>query len=118
MSTLMSPEERAKWNEVSESFIEAVKEFLDEIQRKADEARAAFEKITEMCEEVEEKAARLKWERAGWRGAASLARSRMAARAQAFAVQMENQKARQAMKRRKLKHADGSFPDWECGCVR
>ena len=57
-------------------------------------------------------------ERAGWRGAAALARSRMAARAQAFARQMEHQKARQAMKRRKLKHADGSFPDWDCGCVR
>ena len=57
-------------------------------------------------------------ERAGWRGAASLARKKMAARAQAFARQMENQKARQAMKRRKLKHADGSFPDWECVYVR
>lgn len=55
---------------------------------------------------------------AGWKDAAALARSRMAARAQAFAQQMEQQKARQAMKRRKLKHADGSFPDWECGCVR
>lgn len=57
-------------------------------------------------------------ERAGWQNAAALARSRMAARAQAFARQMENQKARQAMKRRKLKHAEGSFPDWGCGCVR
>lgn len=55
---------------------------------------------------------------AGWKDAAALARSRMAARAQAFARQMMQQKARQAMKRRKLKHADGSFPDWECGCVR
>ena len=57
-------------------------------------------------------------ERAGWKDAAALARSRMAARAQAFARQMMQQKARQAMKRRKLKHADGSFPDWESGCVR
>jgi hypothetical protein len=57
-------------------------------------------------------------ERAGWQNAAALARSRMAARAQAFARQMMQQKARQAMKRRKLKHADGSFPDWRCGCVR
>lgn len=55
---------------------------------------------------------------AGWKDAAALARSRMAARAQAFARQMMQQKARQAMKRRKLKHADGYFPDWECGCVR
>lgn len=57
-------------------------------------------------------------ERAGWQNAAALAIKKAAARAQAFARQMENQKARQAMKRRKLKHADGSFPDWECGCVR
>ena len=55
---------------------------------------------------------------AGWKDAAALARSRMAARAQAFAQQMMQQKARQAMQRRKLKHADGSFPDWECGCLR
>ena len=57
-------------------------------------------------------------ERAGWQKAAAFARSKDAARAQAFARQMEQEKARQAMKRRKLKHADGSFPDWDCGCVR
>ena len=50
-------------------------------------------------------------ERAGWHSAAAFARSRMAARAQAFARQMEHQKARQALKRRKLLHSDGSFPD-------
>ena len=60
----------------------------------------------------------MEWERPFWRGATALARSRMAARAQAFARKMEQEKARQAMKRRKLKHADGSFPDWECGCLR
>lgn len=57
-------------------------------------------------------------ERPLWQNAAALARSKMSARAQAFARQMMQQKARQAMKRRKLKHADGSFPDWGCGCVR
>lgn len=50
-------------------------------------------------------------ERAGWQNAAALARSRMAARAQAFARQMMQQKARQAMKRRKLMHSESSFPD-------
>lgn len=51
------------------------------------------------------------WERTGWRSASAFARSRMAAMAQAFARQMEHQKARQAMKRRKLLHAEGHFPD-------
>lgn len=60
----------------------------------------------------------IEWERPFWRSAAAYARKKMAARAQAYARQMENQKARQAMKRRKLKHADGSFPDWAFGCVR
>lgn len=55
---------------------------------------------------------------AGWKDAAAYARKKMAARAQAFARTIKQEKARQAMKRRKLKHADGSFPDWECGCVR
>lgn len=57
----------------------------------------------------------MEWERPFWRSAAALARSRVAARAQAYAVQMMQQKARQAMQRRKLKHADGYFPDWEGG---
>ena len=57
-------------------------------------------------------------ERAGWQNAATLALKKAAARAQAFARQMTQQKARQEMKRRKLKHADGSFPDWGSGCVR
>lgn len=57
-------------------------------------------------------------ERAGWRSAAAHAIKKAAARAQAFSRQMMQQKARQAMKRRKLKHADGSFPDWGCACVR
>lgn len=50
-------------------------------------------------------------ERAGWRSAAAFARSKMASRVQAFARQMEHQKARQAMKRRKLMHSESSFPD-------
>ena len=54
-------------------------------------------------------------ERAGWRSAAAFARSRMAARAQAFARQMEHQQARQAMKRRKLLRDEGHFPDWARG---
>ncbi len=53
-------------------------------------------------------------EREGWRKAAFLSRTRAAARAQAYARMMQGEKARRAMKRRKLMHADGSFPDWEC----
>lgn len=118
MSMLMSPEDMARWNEISDSMIEALLAAFDEMKRRAEEVAAAFEKIMETCEEAAEKADYLEWERSFWRGAAALARSRMAARAQAFARQMMQQKARQAMKRRKLKHADGSFPDWRCGCVR
>lgn len=122
MSILMSPEDKALWNEVSESLIEAVNAFFDELKRKAEEAAAALEKIAALAEmnpeDARERAEELAKERSFWRGAAALARSRMAARAQAFARQMMQQKARQAMRRRKLKHADGSFPDWRCGCVR
>ena len=60
----------------------------------------------------------IEWERPFWRGAAALALKKAAARAQAFARQMEHQKARQVMKRRKLMHAEGRFPDWGGGCVR
>ena len=54
-------------------------------------------------------------ERAGWQNAASFSIKKAAARAQAYARLMMDQKARQVMKRRKLKHADGCFPDWGCG---
>lgn len=51
------------------------------------------------------------WEREFWHRAAAFAHIKMTARAQAFARQMEHQKARQAMKRRKMMHAEGHFPD-------
>ena len=54
-------------------------------------------------------------ERAGWRSAAALTRSKAQARAQAFACRMAHEKARMAMKRRKLLHAEGHFPDMACG---
>lgn len=77
-------------------------ELLNEFKEKMAE-------MAEMAAEVEEDPN--DEDRFFWREAAAFARSRMAARAQAFARQMEHQKARQAMKRRKLMHVDGSFPD-------
>ncbi len=122
MSILMSPEFKARWNEISDSLYKAIMAAIDEIKRRADEASAAFEKLAALAEmnteDAREWAKELAKERSLWRGAAALARSRMAARAQAFARQMMQQKARQAMRRRKMKHADGYFPDWEGGCVR
>lgn len=107
MGILMSPEDKARWNEICDGLKEAITDFIDEMNRRADEARAAFGKLAE----EQERPDYLEQERAGWRSAAAFARSRMAARAQAFSRQMVHQKARQAMKRRKLLHSEGSFPD-------
>ena len=91
---------------ISEELREAVRALLAGIEE-------AAQKIVELKEESFEKEEDLDdGERIFWREAAAFARSRMAARAQAFARQMEHQKARQAMKRRKLLHAEGHFPDW------
>ena len=110
-------------------FSTEIVEFYDAIREAFGDIEAAFDKLLGFgtLHEMEEVASLTvpgycptprEIEVAGWKDAASLARSRMAARAQAFARQMMQQKARQAMKRRKLKHADGYFPDWEGGCVR
>lgn len=53
-------------------------------------------------------------ERNGWRSAAALTRSKAKARAKAFACRMESEKARRAMKRRKLLRGEGRFPDMAC----
>ena len=53
-------------------------------------------------------------ERHGWRRAAALTRSKAQARAKAFACRMESEKARMAMKRRKLLRGEGRFPDMAC----
>lgn len=92
----------------SEELREAMLALLDRIKEAAQKIDKTFEEITDEME-AELGAA---MERIRWRRAAAFARSRMAARAQAFARQMEHQKARQAMKRRKLLHAEGHFPDW------
>lgn len=92
---------------VSEELREAVRALLAGIEE-------AAQKIVELKEESfkrEEEEDLNDGERIFWREAAAFARSRMAARAQAFARQMEHQKARQVMKRRKLLHAEGHFPD-------
>ena len=89
-----------------EDLIEAVRSLLAQAEA---EAQKISESFKEMIDERE--ADPDDCERIFWREAASFARSRMAARAQAFARQMEHQKARQVMKRRKLLHAEGRFPD-------
>lgn len=110
-------------------FSAEIVEFYDAIRETFGDIEAAFDKLLGFgTPSVMEEIAALavpgycptprEIEVAGWKDAAALTRSRMAARAQAFARQMMQQKARQAMKRRKLKHADGNFPDWEGGCVR
>lgn len=50
-----------------------------------------------------------------WRAAAALTCSKAASRAQEFACRMQGEKARRTMKRRKLLHAEGHFPDMACG---
>lgn len=78
-----------------------------------------LERMKAMCkEEPPAINVNVEFERPFWRGAAAYARKKMAARAQDYARQMKQVKARQEMKRRKLKHADSSFPDWGSGCVR
>lgn len=96
---------------LSEELKEALRALLAGIEEAAQKISKTFEEITdEMEAELD-----ADMERIFWRRAAAFARSQMAARAQAFARQMEHHKARQAMKRRKLLHAEGHFPDWACG---
>lgn len=95
---------------ISEELREAMLALIDEIKEAAQKISKTFEEITNEMEAELDTA----MERIFWRRAAAFARSKMAARAQAFARQMEHQKARQAMKRRKLLHAEGHFPDWAC----
>lgn len=73
-----------------------------------------LEKLLEMAKEPEDRD-RLEWERGLWNKAAALTRSKAASRAQAFACRMQGEKARRTMKRRKLLHAEGHFPDMVCG---
>lgn len=54
-------------------------------------------------------------ERNGWHSAAALTRAKAQARAKEFACRMESEKARRAMKRRKLLRGEGRFPDMTCG---
>lgn len=92
---------------LSEEKREAVRALLAVIKEAAQKISQTFEEITDKMEA--ELGADM--DRIFWRRAAAFARSQMAARAQAFARKMEHQKARQAMKRRKLLHAEGHFPD-------
>lgn len=56
----------------------------------------------------------LEWERHLWDDASILEHEQIAAMMKAIAAEMAEEKARQAMKRRKLLHAEGSFPDLRC----
>lgn len=92
---------------LSEELKEALRALLAGIEEAAQKISKTFEEITDGMEAELD----ADMERIFWRRAAAFARSRMAARAQAFSRQMEHQKARQVMKRRKLLHAEGHFPD-------
>lgn len=83
-----------KNKEVFESVNEAIKELRDEI----------FERCAEMFDSRND--------RKKWREAALLAGQRAAARAKAYGLRMQLEKARRALRRRKRLHADSGLPDW------
>lgn len=93
--------------EQKEALLAMIAEF-DEAMKKIAEA---MKTIKEECGGIDE----MDDERRFWRAAAALTRSKAASRAQAFACRMAQEKARMAMKRRKLMHAEGHFPDMACG---
>lgn len=97
-------------------------EVIEEIRAGLEEAKEAMVQAAQKI--IEEKLPddtdylrleNIAWEREYWRRAAAFARLKMTARAQAFARQMEHQKARQVMKRRKMMHDEGHFPDVSFG---
>lgn len=97
-------------------FLEAID---DEITAFVAALREAFEivgeKIKEIRDEIFEREVEIFDIRTGrkeWRAAAALAGQRAAARAQAYDKQMQLDKARRVLRRRKRLHNDGGLPDW------
>ncbi|MBO7206786.1 MAG: hypothetical protein J6W10_04160 [Kiritimatiellae bacterium] len=92
-----------EWPEELKKAIKAIVDAYDEIVQKAKE----FAELAVDRTEIEKKI-----EREERSEAALLAGQRAAARAKAYGLRMQLEKARRALRRRKRLHADGGLPDW------
>lgn len=91
------------WPEELKEAIKLMQEAWEEIAQKVKEfAELAVDRV-----EIEKDIRRKEW-----RCAALLAGQRAAARAMAYGKQMQLDKARRALRRRKRLHNDGGLPDW------
>ena len=100
-------------------FKELVKALADGMTKVAKELAEAFEaaveKIKELRDEIFERRADMfdsRNDRKKRREAALLAGQRAAARAKAYSLRMQLEKARRALRRRKRLHSDSGLPDW------
>lgn len=102
-------------NELKEG-LQVLAEMLTEIGEALKEALCIMgEKLKEIRDEIFEARVEMFNPRAdnkNKREAALLAGQRGAARAKAYGLRMQLEKARRAMRRRKRLHNDGGLPDW------
>lgn len=100
------------FNEFLEALAKAVTEFTEELK---EVFGIVAEKIKELRDEIFEAHAEIfniRSDRKKWREAVLLAGQRGAARAKAYSMRAQLEKARRALRRRKRLHADGGLPDW------
>lgn len=106
--------------EIDDEARRRIEQMEDEAMAKANEEANAeaipFDVMLEKMEEFDRECRCITRQEAAmfWGEDAQIFSEKMAARQNEVARAMANESARQAMKRRKLLHAEGHFPDWAC----